>query len=356
MLTIDGSLGEGGGQVVRTALGLSALTGQTVEIKGIRQNRPQAGLGAQHLTAVNALAEICSARVEGNEPGSTHLRFDPLTSPEAGDYTFDVDRFSRGEGSAGSVLLVLQALVVPLTFTDGTSTLELRGGTHVQWSPPYHYVESVYLSALERVGYRVEPKLKRWGFYPRGKGILRVTVEGRGTDFRPKSLSLTRRGRLVELDGLSAVANLDPNILRRQTRAAKDRLEETGFEGVIQSRTPESLGPGTVVFLQARYEEVNAGFTSYGRKGKPAEQVAREAVDSFREYHKGNAPVDRFLADQLILPLAFGRDASTFRTTQVTPHLTTNGHLIKKFEVAEVQIAGREDTAGSVTVNPSDSE
>ena len=176
-LRLDGSHGEGGGQILRTALALSAMTGRAIRVEKIRAERKNPGLAAQHLTAVRALGTICGAEVGGDRIGSQELTFSPKSAPQSGDYLFDVSEAREG-GSAGSATLLLQALVIPLASAEGDSTLTLRGGTHVAWSPPFDYVEDVFLPALSRMGWRVEAELMRWGWFPAGGGEMRVRIHG----------------------------------------------------------------------------------------------------------------------------------------------------------------------------------
>ena len=178
MIRIDGSHGEGGGQILRTALSLSAITGQAMRIERIRAGRKNSGLRPQHLTAVRAAAAICEAHLEGDEVGSQTLLFEPRQSPRPGYYEFDVREAAKG-GSAGSVTLIFQTLLLPLALAGGKSEIILRGGTHVAWSPPFHYLQYVYLPAVARLGIEARVELRRWGWYPVGGGEIRAVVTGK---------------------------------------------------------------------------------------------------------------------------------------------------------------------------------
>lgn len=334
---LDGRHGEGGGQLLRTALSLSAITGRPVELKNIRAGRDRPGMAPQHLTAVDAAAAICGASVEGDRPRSTDLRFAPGHPPRAGDYRFDVaDRAANG--SAGSASLVLQTVLVPLAFARGSSKLHVSGGTHVAWSPPFHYLKDVYGAVLVRLGYEVEFVLHRWGFYPAGGGRIGASIQGRGPGWQPGGAALTDRGPLDRVSGFSAVGNLPHHVLERQRSQARDRLRERGFDPCIERRAPFSRGPGSVLYLRAGYPVTPAGFTGVGRQGKPAESVANEAVDHFLAHHDGACPVDPHLADQLLLPLAAGPSASVYRTRRITDHLRTNAHVVRRMTGREVHV------------------
>lgn len=345
---LDGRRGEGGGQLLRTALSLSCMTGRPVELKNIRGGRDRPGMAPQHLTAVDAAAAICGASVEGDRLRSTRLRFVPGNSPRPDEYRFDVEK-RASNGSAGSVSLILQTVLVPLAFCEGTSRLHVRGGTHVAWSPPFHYLEEIYASVLADLDYEVELMLHRWGFYPAGGGYVEATVQGRGSDWEPGPARWTDRGPLVRMTGFSAVGNLPPHVLERQRKQALDRLHAAGHEPRLERRTPFSRGPGSVLYLRADYPPVPAGFTGFGSKGKPSESVADEAVEAFLDHHGRGRPVDPFLADQLLLPLVGSSSASIYRTSRITDHLRTNAHVVERFTARRVQL---QEPSGTVRLGP----
>ena len=192
MLTINGSTGEGGGQIVRSAVSLAAITGRPVTLKNIRANRKNAGLAAQHLTAVRAAAIICDAHLRGDALGSTELVFEPQSSPVAGLYEFNVADARQG-GSAGSATLVLQTVLLPLALADAPSTVTVRGGTHVAWSPSFHYLHNVYLPALARLGVQANAVLDAWGWFPAGEGAITVNLSGQKPTDMP---ARNHRGRI----------------------------------------------------------------------------------------------------------------------------------------------------------------
>jgi RNA 3'-terminal phosphate cyclase (ATP) len=336
MIVIDGSYGEGGGQVLRTSLTLAMLTGTTVQIEHIRAGRPKPGLAAQHLTAVRAAEAICDATVSGDEIGSLFLRFQPGSAPCAGNYTFDVAQV-RGSGSAGAVSLVFQTVLLPLAFATGPSQLTLRGGTHVPWSPPFHYLTQVYLPTLERLDIDAQLELKQWGFYPAGGGEIIAHIKG-GTPHMPP-LSLTERGALRRVWGKAVVSNLPSHIPQRMANRARNILAREGFKSDLEAQRIRAKGPGAGIFLLMEYEDgTRAGFTAYGRKGLPAENVAEAASQELLGYHRGSAPVDMHLADQLIVPLAVAKGVSAFTTCRVTEHLRTNMWVVEQFAQARFEL------------------
>ena len=350
MLVIDGSHGEGGGAVLRNSLALAAVLGEPIRIERIRIKRPKPGLQAQHVTAVRALAQVCRAKVEGAELGSAALTFRPQSSPRSGEYSWDVAEARKG-GSAGASSLVFQALLVPLLHADGDSRLFLRGGTHVAWSPPFQYLERVYLPTLSRMGAHVGVQIERWGWYPIGGGVVAGQVTGVGSGFSTMpGLELNDRGRLRRLSGLSALSNLPGHIAERQRRQAEMILRAEGFEPEIEIVDAPSKGQGTMLFLLAEFDNVWAGFTSLGRRGKPAEKVAEEACDEFLHYHETEAAVDRYLADQLVLPLALAEGGSSYSTCRITQHLLTNAWIVDQILGREVAVEGEQGKAGTVSI------
>jgi len=347
---IDGSHGEGGGQILRTALALSALTGRAVTLDRIRAGRRNPGLRPQHLAVVRAMAAICSAHVESDAVDSRTLSFAPTTPPVAGHYALDIGEIA-GRGSAGSVTLLLQALLVPLALAEGDSRLELVGGTHVRWSPPYHYVTQVYLPILARIGIRARLELPMWGWYPRGGGRLVADITGRGRASGALSpLDLTERAKLLGVEGLSAASNLPKHVMERQRDQALQRLRSRHIKGDIEMQAAPSPGPGTMLFLRARYEGLDAGFVGYGRLRYPAERVADDAFEAFDAHRKSRMALDPHLADQVLLPLCLAPSASIYTTSEITRHLMTNAWVIEHFLEREITLTGEEGQPGTVRV------
>ncbi len=341
MLVIDGSMGEGGGQVLRTSLAISLLTGTPFRIEKIRANRPKPGLAAQHLASVEAAAAVGSARVEGAARGSTALTFEP-GAVRPGAYRFDV-------GTAGSTSLVLQTVALPLALAPAESSLTVTGGTHVPWSPSFHYLDRQWCPALADLGVRVEVALKGLGFYPRGGGMLEARLgPGRGA---PGPLRLGERGCLLGVRGLSVVAGLPASIAERQARRARERLVPLGVPVEVPTEVLEAPSPGTFLFLDARFENARCCATGLGERGKPAERVADEAVDEVEAYVRSGAALDEHLADQILLPLALADGESSFTAARVTRHLNTNAAVIRLFlPGVRLVVEGAEGSPGRVAV------
>lgn len=342
MITIDGAYGEGGGQVLRTALSLAAITGHGFRLEHIRARRPDPGLHAQHLTAIRAVADLCQAQLDGAALGSRTLTFIPRRSPRSGHYTWNV-------GTAGATTLVLQTVLCPLALADGPSSVELVGGTHVAWSPPADYVRDVYLWMLAHAtgGAFAELEVETWGWYPLGRGRLRAQIRG-GTQIA--GLRVLERGPLQQVSILSAASNLPQHILERQASRADYCLRKQGIAARVETSAPPSPGKGTVVFIVAEYEYTRAGFTAYGRIRKPAEEVAEEACRAFVRYHRRGQPVDQHLGDQLLLPMALANGPTAYAVSTVTQHLLTNAWLIGQFLEVEVSISGKEREPGVVAI------
>lgn len=354
---IDGSHGEGGGQVLRTALTLSVLTGQSTRIEHIRAGRKKSGLRPQHLTAVRAAAAICDAELAGDALDSQTILFAPGKPAQAGAYTFDVRDASKG-GSAGSVGLVLQTILLPLSLTGDASHITLRGGTHVPWAPSAFYLAHTFLPTLKRMGIETELDVSAWGFYPAGGGEIRVTIQGREGPLNP--LRMIERGELTRIWGQAVATNLPAHIPQRMANRAQNVLAETGLAAQIKARRLGGAGPGTGIFTCAEYaavetgEPIVAGFTAYGRKGLPAERVAETVCEALLTHHHTAAPVDPHLADQLILPMALAGSAagapSTIYTSRVSEHLLTNIWVIQQFMERDIETTGDIGAPGVVTI------
>jgi RNA 3'-terminal phosphate cyclase (ATP) len=379
MITIDGSYGEGGGQIVRSALALAALSGQELRIEAIRTGRQKPGLQAQHLTAVRAAAAVCGAELRGDALGSMALEFHPGGQPRAGEYLFDVAQARQG-GSAGSATLVFQTVFLPLALSGGASHLVIRGGTHVPWSPPLPYLRHVFLPTVWRLGLRAEATLKRYGWYPAGGGeaeyqiansksanqqisksanqqISKSQTPALGTagasvansDAQVSSFDLTERGELKQVHGLAAVSNLPSHIAQRMANRAANVLKAAHVEPVkVEAAHVEATGPGVGIFLFAEYQHSAAGFCAYGRKGLPAEKVADEACQALLAYHQSEAAADPHLADQLILATAMTASAARWTTSCVTQHLLTNAWVTQQFVPCHIQVTGSLGQAGDV--------
>jgi RNA 3'-terminal phosphate cyclase (ATP) len=322
-LTIDGSLGEGGGQIIRSSLALSLVTGRPFSMGRIRSGRRKPGLGFQHLAAVNAAAEICDAETQGAEYGSKQLLFRP-GAVKAGNYTFVV-------GTAGSATLVLQTVLPALLLAEGVSNLTLRGGTHNPLAPPFDFLAKAYLPLVNRLGPTVEAELVRPGFYPRGNGEIRVRVRPARQLGR---MELIERGEVRARRMRVLLANLPRHIAERECRTV---ARQTGWDDdcfTIEERN-DSTGSGNAVMIELEAENVSEVFTSFGRIGVKAEKVAREALDEAEKYLAADVPVGEYLADQLLLPLGIGAHlgtgGGTFRTMPLSSHSTTHIEILRQF-------------------------
>lgn len=344
MIEIDGSLGEGGGQVLRSALALSILTGQEFSITNIRAARPKPGLRPQHLEAVDAAAAVSKAQVEGAALHSSTLRFWP-GEIRSGRYKFDI-------GTAGAATLVLQTILLPLSRAGSASTVIVTGGTHVPWSPAFHYLDLHWQPYLQAMGCPAQLSLDSAGFYPEGGGRISATIRP-AESLAP--LHLDRRGELRQVQVLSGVANLDVSIADRQKRQALRRLEKLTLGGPAPRARSIQLPArfkGTFLLLLAEFENGRCCYVSLGRLGKPAEQVADEALDGFEAYLQSEAAVDEYMADQLLLPLSLAHRPSVVSTCRVTNHLLTNAEIVRRFLPVEIQIQGELDQPGIVRVHP----
>jgi RNA 3'-terminal phosphate cyclase (ATP) len=331
VLLIDGSQGEGGGQVLRTSLSLSALTGRPFRLNHIRANRSKPGLRPQHLTAVRAVAALCQAELSGDRLNSTTLEFRPQSPPRGGQYRFDVSDAAQN-GSAGSVTLIFQAVLWPLLFADGPSQVSLHGGTHVPFSPPYHYLTRVAQPAFARLGATFQTELKAWGWYPVGGGEMVATIEPAS---HLQSISFAR-GDVDEVEGVAAVTNLPAHIPQRMARRAHNLLEEAGLHPRLQPLRERGPGPGAGIVLWVPY----GGATGLGRKGVPAENVAQTAVAELLAFIENRADVDKYLADQLLLPLALADGRTTFTTSELTTHTLTSASLLHQWLDVTIDATG----------------
>ena len=315
-IELDGSQGEGGGQILRTALSLSMITGIPFSIEGIRAGRKKPGLLRQHLTAVQAATAACGADVEGAAPGSRSLRFKP-GPVRGGDYRHAI-------GSAGSATLVLQTVLPALWFADAPSTLQVSGGTHNPAAPPVDFLVRAWQPLMRRMGVTLDVELLRHGFYPAGGGEVRASTAP-VTTWQP--LHLNTRGELCRQRAIGVVAGVPAEVAKREMQRAASRL------GVLDEELrvlPSGEGPGNVLLIELEYPEVSELFSAFGERGLPAETVADHAAREAHLYRDSGVPVGEHLADQLLLPMALCGEGS-FTTHVASAHLMTNSKVIEAF-------------------------
>lgn len=320
MLTIDGSFGEGGGQILRTSLALSAITGQDVTIENIRAKRDKPGLRPQHLTSVIAISQICGAEISGVSAGSERITFKPH-KVRPGQYEFDIS-------TAGSVNLVLQAILWPLALTDKGSRIVIKGGTHVPHAPTFNYIDDVFLPAVARMGLFCNYHMEKAGYYPTGSGEVRLEI-------RPveslQPINLPHRTEPIHIKLTSAVSNLPESISQRQMDTGLEYIRGMGIQPDQDMKQYPSPGKGTLFFIGLSSGNIKSGFQSLGARGKPAEKVAKDACVEFENYWKSGMAIDPHLADQLIIPMALAKGTSMFTTSEITQHLLTNISIVQRF-------------------------
>ncbi|PKN49454.1 MAG: RNA 3'-terminal phosphate cyclase [Deltaproteobacteria bacterium HGW-Deltaproteobacteria-20] len=338
MLTIDGSQGEGGGQVLRTSLALSLITSQAFRLTNVRARRPKPGLMRQHLTAVLAAQQVGQAEVTGAVVGSREITFRP-GRVLGGTFTFSV-------GTAGSATLVAQTVLPALMLAPAPSSLALEGGTHNTHAPPFDFLERTYLPILRRMGPRVVATLDRPGFYPAGGGRFRLEVQPSAL----RSIDLDERGETVAHRAVARVASLPKAIADRELRVLSERL---GWDRscLRHERVLDADGPGNVVLAEIESRHVTEVFTGFGERGVRAETVAGRLADEVTAYLASGAAVGQHLADQLLLPFALAGGGS-FRTVEPSQHARTQADVVRAFLGVETRMGAmgpnlwRVDVAG----------
>ncbi|NMA42467.1 MAG: RNA 3'-terminal phosphate cyclase [Oligosphaeraceae bacterium] len=331
MITIDGSFGEGGGQILRTSLSLSAITGQPLHIENIRANRKKPGLMRQHLACVKAVAEICHGELDGAELNSQALTLKPGMI-QGGDYRFII-------GSAGSTLLLAQAILPVLLFADRPSRVVLEGGTHTMQAPIFDFFERVYLPCLHKMGLEIEVSMERAGFYPAGGGMVVLSVKPARVW---RQLSLIERGELQEARVTALGSGLDQSILTDELK-----IFQAGLAGVLPwqalARDVESSGSGNVLFAELAYENLTELFSVCGRYGLSRKSVAKSAISLVKQYIGQGWVVGQHLADQLMLPLALGAGGN-YLTGRPTLHAESNRQVIRRFLDVKVDFKKMSDS------------
>jgi RNA 3'-terminal phosphate cyclase (ATP) len=340
-IDINGSEGEGGGQILRSALSLSLLTGRPFRLHHIRANRPKPGLQPQHLMSVRAAERVGSAHVRGASLNSSELTFEPGPVGSS-KYTFDI-------GTAGATGLVLHTVYLPLALRGvGPSEVIITGGTHVRTSPSFPFLDLTWRTLLQQLGLNIGLELQRPGFYPRGGGAIRAVVPA-ASALQP--VRWLERGEIQRVEIVAAVAGLEPSIARRMARRLTQRLKG---QGQVHSR--EEVwpgGPGCVVWACLHITPAPIVFAAMGERGKSAEAVADQVSDQLHAYLKAApATLDAHSGDQMLLPLALASGPSEYHVAEVTRHLTTNAQTIRLFLDCEITVEGDEGQPGRVCVHP----
>lgn len=337
MMIIDGSKGEGGGQIFRSSLTLAMCLGKSVRIKNIRSGRKKPGLLRQHLTCLNAAQAICAADISGAELGSREVTFVPGIL-KSGEYHFSV-------GSAGSTILVFQTIFPALAMLEKSSELFFEGGTHNGMAPSYDFIRECFMPLMHNLGYRFDMEIETYGFYPSGGGRWRVRLYPRQ---KMLALNLLERGVIVSQSAVVTQAKIPMHVARRELACiAKDWLLDLAHQHVS---FVESRGPGNILSLRLQMQNITEVFESIGERGVPAEQVAKKAMTQLQEYLASDAPVGEYLADQLLIPMVLNI-GGCFRTTTASEHLRTNIEVIRQFMGVEISIEKLGEANWLVSVN-----
>lgn len=340
MIEIDGSYGEGGGQLLRCAVAFSALTGKETRVHNIRAGRPNPGLAPQHLAAINGVALISDGKLEGAEVGSTEIIFRP-GKVRGGKFRIDV-------GTAGSIPLVLQACMLPAIMAETKTIMEISGGTNVRWSPAIDYYEMVLFPLLRKIGIDMKMKILSRGFYPEGGGMVSVEI------FPARNLAplcLEDRGQLRRVGGKCFSQNLPAHICSRMINSVKKSLIDFGSIE-IKNELTSGISTGTGICLFAEYDDTVLGADALGERGVPAESVGASAAHSLKEEINGAGTLDVHASDQMLPYFALSEEESTFRVRTISKHLETEIWLISKFMTTRFELEKIEG-GYRITVRPS---
>ena len=342
LISIDGSIGEGGGQILRTAISLSAARGVEVEVFDIRARRPKPGLRPQHFWAIKAIAELCDAEVYGLKQGSTRVRFTPKAVREK-ELTLDL-------GTAGSITLLLQALIQAISISEKIVHLNIQGGTDVKWSPTMDYFRQVVIPFYGLLGIGVDLEIRRRGFYPNGGGrvacVIRPPTRIMPIDLKHKEHGQTRISSLC--------SGLPFSVAERQAKSASNLIWGDGVKVLgLDSRVEEAQSPGTAICIYSlKDSDTYIGADGFGERGKAAELVGRETASRFLKEYDSKASLDRHLADMVVPLLSLASGPSTFTTSSITQHLKTNLEIAEQVVGARSQIHKVSDSLFEVAINP----
>ena len=338
-IIIDGSKGEGGGQILRTSLVLSTLTGTPFRMINIRARRSNPGLQQQHLQSINALKKISNAKVKGNYKGSMEIEYEP-GSTQAGEYTFRIE-------TAGSTSLIMHTVFLPLVLVGKRSIVRITGGTHNPWSPTFDFIRFNWCYFMKMLGIDISVKLLKAGFYPEGGGEILAEIN---PVKKINPLVIKSRGLLRKIEVYSAHTNLRFEVAQRQAKAAEKFLENFSDNISVQIDELESYSKNTTIAITGDFGNTRCCYTALGKKGKRAEKVAEEACIKFLSFLKSNGCIDEYMADQIILPLIFSTGYSEFTISKITNHLITNINTIKNFLNTDIILEGDLHREGKLVI------
>ncbi len=320
---------------MRTSLALAIISQQPFQLDNIRANRRTPGLRHQHLAAVNAAAEICDATVSGARLGSQFIKFRP-GNIKSGDYSFDI-------GSAGSTTLVLQTVLFPLLSTNRACSITISGGTHNPMAPPFDFIRDTFFPVLDEMGMHVQGSLERCGFFPAGGGKIQIQTNEMSN---VSSLNITERGNIKRIETRVLLANLPQHIAEREIEILRKTL---GEKSDYKVEVVESGGPGNAIVIKQKNDHITMTFTAFGKKGLPALRLAEDVIRQWKFYNTSDAPVDSYLADQLLLPLALA-GSGEFVTTEPTQHTQTSKFIIEQFLDIQFAIKQRNEQQWSISL------
>jgi RNA 3'-terminal phosphate cyclase (ATP) len=330
LVKIDGSQGEGGGQILRTAISLSAITGKPVQVSNIRANRSNPGLRPQHITGIKIIAELFHAEFENLKIGAEWIRFLPSDKFKGGSVKFDI-------GTAGSIPLILMTVVPAVSLSNNSLQIEVIGGTDVKASPTIDYVKHIVAESYRSIGVKFSVDVLKRGYYPKGEGVVQSTIQPCKT---PETIELLNTRHNIEPKIISVCGQLPQHVAKRQISSAMIALEKKEIRCSNYTASIEtSVSPGSSILVYSASDfGLYVGGDSIGELGKRAEAVGKEAADRFLESMLAHAPVDPFLADMLVLPLALSKGTSRYRIGRVTEHLLTNLHVASEISECKYRI------------------
>jgi RNA 3'-terminal phosphate cyclase (ATP) len=340
MIKIDGSMMEGGGQLLRMATTYSSILSKPINVFNIRAKRKESGLKPQHLTTLKAAAIISGAKLSGALLGSTEITFEP-SKIKGRNYRFNI-------GTAGSITLFLQCITPILLYADKSSKISIQGGTAVNWSPSLPFLEKVVYNALTSMGAHLDIKVEQHGFYPKGGGKIEQSTKPVKT-LKPITLV---ESEIKKVKGISLSGRLPKHIAKRQANSARKILTSNGLESAIEysALSPVPMSPGSLICLWVNENKIYLGTDNLGAKGKPAEKVGKEAANRLIEEIKTNAQVDRHTTDHLILPTSLADGTSILNTSQITLHTLTAIEVAKLFTEARFSVKGKIGEPGTIKI------